>query len=134
VIRPVAAINMTHGDTVFSPSWLGKASTLLQIVTAGVVLLLNALAAELPAVEYLFQLSFGLTVGSAAHYAWLASGSSRRTNGGRRKSERLAAGRTRCTGITPGPVGRIGGARSGAGRDPRRTPRLRDQIPSFRRK
>lgn len=78
IVIAVAAINLTHGTRVFSPSWLGKASTVMQIVTAGLVLLLNALTAEFPAVEYVFQLSFGLTVASAVHYAWLTSADSRR--------------------------------------------------------
>jgi cardiolipin synthase (CMP-forming) len=74
IVIAVAAINLTHGTRVFQPSWLGKASTVFQILTAGVALLLNALTAEAPAIEYVFQLCFGLTVASAVHYAWLASG------------------------------------------------------------
>jgi phosphatidylglycerophosphate synthase len=58
---------------VFYPSTLGKLSTLSQIVTTGVVLLLNALGAEFPPVVYLFWLTVLLTVASAFHYVYLAS-------------------------------------------------------------
>jgi cardiolipin synthase len=69
----VMVVNLTLGRRVFYPSWLGKLATLLQILTAGVVLLLNALGTELPAVAYLFRLTLVVTVASALHYVYLAS-------------------------------------------------------------
>ncbi len=69
----VAMINLTIGRRVFLPSALGKLATALQILTAGVVLLLNALGETLPALRYLFQLTLGVTVVSALHYVYLAS-------------------------------------------------------------
>ena len=69
----VAVINLTIGRRVYPPSLLGKASTAIQIVTAGVVLTLNALGHVTPAVHYLFVLALVATVASALHYTWRAS-------------------------------------------------------------
>jgi cardiolipin synthase len=69
----VVVVNLTLGRRVFYPSWLGKLATLLQILTAGVVLLLNALGSELPAILFLFQLTLLVTVASALHYVYLAT-------------------------------------------------------------
>lgn len=71
----VVVINLSLGRRVFYPSWLGKLATLCQIFTAGVVLLLNALGAELPGVAHLFRLTLLITVASALHYVYLASAS-----------------------------------------------------------
>jgi cardiolipin synthase len=92
IVIAVAAINLTHGTRVFYPSWLGKVSTLLQVVTAGVAFLLNAMTAELAAVEYLFQLTLGVTVASAAHYAWMASGDRGRPRGAQSGGARAEGG------------------------------------------
>lgn len=73
ILVSVAIINLTLGRRVFFPSVLGKLSTLCQLLTVGVVLLLNALADEFPPVKYLFQASLALTVASALHYVYLAS-------------------------------------------------------------
>lgn len=69
----VALINLTHGRRVYHPSLLGKTSTVLQLLTCGVVLLLNALAEDFPPVQYLFLATVACTVASALHYAWRAS-------------------------------------------------------------
>ena len=73
IVIAVAAINLVYGHRVFQPSFLGKLTTGCQIVTAGVVLLLNALTDEFPSVVFLFQLTLGFTVASAFHYVYTAS-------------------------------------------------------------
>jgi len=73
ILVSVAIINLTLGRRVFFPSVLGKLSTLCQLLTVGVVLLLNALSDDFPPVKYLFQASLALTVASALHYVYLAS-------------------------------------------------------------
>lgn len=69
----VVVINLTLGRRVFYPSAVGKLATLCQIVTAGVVLLLNALGSELSGLAHLFRLTLVVTVASALHYVYLAS-------------------------------------------------------------
>jgi cardiolipin synthase len=73
IVLTVAVVNLTLGRRVFYPSILGKLSTMLQLVTAGVVLFLNALASPFPSVRYLFVATFAATVASALHYVYLAS-------------------------------------------------------------
>jgi cardiolipin synthase len=73
IVVSVAVINLAVGRRVFYPSLLGKLSTGSQILTAGVVLLMNALGADHPAMVHLFRLTFLLTVASAFHYVYLAS-------------------------------------------------------------
>jgi cardiolipin synthase (CMP-forming) len=73
IVLTVAVINFTIGRRVFYPSTLGKISTTLQLVTAGVVLLLNAMGNAFPAVRYLFLATVVATVASAFHYVYLAS-------------------------------------------------------------
>lgn len=70
------AITLTVGKRNFEPSLLGKTSTACQIVTAGAVLLLNAIAETFAPLDLLFVATAFLTVASAAHYAWRASTSS----------------------------------------------------------
>src|SRR5262245_2481296 len=71
ILVSVAVINLTLGRRMFYPSLLGKLSTVSQLLTAGVVLLLNALNAEFPPVIQLFRLTLFLTVTSAFHYVYL---------------------------------------------------------------
>ncbi len=52
---------------------LGKLSTASQLVTVGVVLLLNAFLMEMPGLEALFVATLALTVGSALHYLYSSS-------------------------------------------------------------
>jgi len=73
ILASVTVINLTLGRRVFLPSMLGKLTTACQVVTAGVVLLLNALTDEFPPVLHLFRLTLALTVASAFHYVYLAS-------------------------------------------------------------
>lgn len=73
IVISVAVVNLTLGSRVFYPSLLGKLTTVCQVVTAGVVLLLNALTDQFPLLPSLFQLTLAITVASAFHYVYLAS-------------------------------------------------------------
>jgi cardiolipin synthase len=72
-IVSVAVINLTVGRRVFPPSMLGKAATGAQILTAGLVLLANAMG-ECPAyLVWVFRSALVLIVTSALHYTYAAS-------------------------------------------------------------
>lgn len=73
IIVSVVIINLTLGRRVFYPTVLGKLSTLSQLVSVGLVLLLNAFGLGFPGAVYVYQATLVLTVASAAHYAYLAS-------------------------------------------------------------
>jgi cardiolipin synthase len=73
IVVSVTVINLTLGRRVFYPSVLGKLSTASQLLTVGVVLLLNALGSSFPPVRYLFVATLLFTVASAFHYVYLAS-------------------------------------------------------------
>jgi cardiolipin synthase (CMP-forming) len=73
IVVSVVIINLTLGRRVFYPSILGKLSTLSQLVSVGLVLLLNAFALNFPAAVYVYQVTLVLTVASAAHYAYLGT-------------------------------------------------------------
>lgn len=73
IVISVAVVNLMVGRRVFEPSWLGKLTTASQIVTAGVVLLLNAMSDSFPEGIFLFQFTLLMTVASAFHYVYLAS-------------------------------------------------------------
>ena len=73
ILVSVTIINLTVGRRIFYPSLLGKLCTLSQILTAGAVLLLNALGVEWEPVMHLFRITLLLTVASALHYVHLAS-------------------------------------------------------------
>lgn len=73
IVVSVAVVNLTLGHRVFPPSILGKASTAIQILTVGVVLVVNAVG-ELPrGLGYLFGATAALTIASALHYVYLGS-------------------------------------------------------------
>jgi len=73
IIISVAVVNLAYGRRIFFPSLLGKLTTASQIVTVGVVLLLDAARWTLPTVRWLFLATLVLTVTSALHYVYLAS-------------------------------------------------------------
>jgi cardiolipin synthase (CMP-forming) len=73
ILVSVTIVNLTLGRRVFYPSLLGKLCTGSQLLTVGVVLLVNALDASFPAVRYLFVITLLLTVASAFHYVYVAS-------------------------------------------------------------
>jgi cardiolipin synthase len=73
IIISVVVVNLTMGRRIFYPSVLGKLSTLFQLVSVGLVLLLNALDVTWRAAVYVFQATLALTVASALHYAYLGT-------------------------------------------------------------
>jgi len=73
IIISVAAVNLAHGRRMFYPSVLGKLTTVSQLVTVGVVLLLDAFRWTLAPVRWIFVITLVLTVTSALHYVYLAS-------------------------------------------------------------
>jgi cardiolipin synthase len=73
IVLSVAIINLTLERRVFYPSVLGKLSTGSQLLSVGVVLLLNAVDVAWPPARYLFALALLLTVASAFHYVYVAS-------------------------------------------------------------
>jgi cardiolipin synthase (CMP-forming) len=80
ILTGVAIVNLTMGRRVFYPSLLGKLSTVSQLFTVGVVLLLNAFGMTFRWLDALFVVTLVLTVGSALHY--LYSSSVRKAPGG----------------------------------------------------
>jgi cardiolipin synthase len=73
IVVSVAIINFTVGKRVFYPTLLGKLCTGSQLLTVGVVLVLNAYPMPAPWLRAVFLVTMGLTVASALHYTWLAS-------------------------------------------------------------
>lgn len=73
IILTVIVINLTLGRRVFYPTLLGKLSTFCQLLTAGVVLALNAIGNAAAALAYLFGAMLVLMLSSALHYVYLAS-------------------------------------------------------------
>ena len=74
IVVSVVVVNLALERRVFYPSLLGKLSTAAQVVTAGLVLLANAMAVCPAAMGYVFGITAALTVGSALHYVYTASG------------------------------------------------------------
>jgi cardiolipin synthase len=73
IVVSVAVVNLSLGHRVFYPSLLGKLSTASQIVSAGVVLVVNCVGETHRFVHHLFTLTAGITVASALHYVYMAS-------------------------------------------------------------
>jgi cardiolipin synthase (CMP-forming) len=73
IIISVAIVNLAYGRRMFYPSLLGKLTTASQLVTVGMVLLLDAGRWTFPPVRLLFLATVALTVTSALHYVYLAS-------------------------------------------------------------
>lgn len=73
IVVSVLIINLTVGRRIFYPSFLGKSSTICQIVTVGVVMLCNALSSAPPFLLFVYLLTGALTVASALHYVYLAA-------------------------------------------------------------
>jgi cardiolipin synthase len=71
IVMIALLIHLTSGHRSFPPSGLGKATTAVQIVTVGTVLLLNALARPAPIlVSALGWLTLALTLASGLHYIY----------------------------------------------------------------
>ena len=73
IIIAVVVVNLTLGRRVFYPSILGKLATLSQLVSVGLVLMLNALDVSWWASRFVFQLTVAITIASAVHYAYLGT-------------------------------------------------------------
>jgi cardiolipin synthase (CMP-forming) len=82
IVMAVALINLTVERRVFPPSLLGKAATALQIVTAGFVLLANAVGDCPPAIRWLFWTTLVTTIVSALHYVHKAAARRPEAGGG----------------------------------------------------
>jgi cardiolipin synthase len=74
IIISVVVVNLALERRVFYPSALGKASTVAQVATVGIVLLINALRACPVFLHYVYLLTLVLTVTSALHYVYSSSG------------------------------------------------------------
>jgi cardiolipin synthase len=73
IVMVALVIHLTSGLTRFPPTGLGKMTTATQVVTVGVVLLLNALKVSAPVlVGVLVWLTMALTVASGVHYIYRA--------------------------------------------------------------
>ncbi len=73
LVVAVLAVNLTVGPRVFYPSRLGKASSSLNMFTAGAALALNAAGDCLPAIRWLYVATLVLLIASAAQYVYMAS-------------------------------------------------------------
>jgi cardiolipin synthase len=71
IVVTAAVIVLTLGSRVFYPSLLGKLTTTAQVLTVGVVLVLNAQGQGVAGIEYLFLLTGLMTVASGFHYVYL---------------------------------------------------------------
>ena len=68
LIVSVVIINLTMGRHLFSPSRYGKATTASQLLTVLLVLVTNALQVNIPYLDFVFYLTFALTVISGLQY------------------------------------------------------------------
>jgi cardiolipin synthase len=73
LVISVLVVNLVVDRRIFFPSFLGKMSTVSQVVTVGLVLLLNALEHTVTWMTYVFHFTLLMTVASALHYVYLAS-------------------------------------------------------------
>lgn len=73
ILVSVAIVHLTVGPRLFTPSWLGKSSTALQLGTVALVLAVNAIGRSFAVVDMVFKATLVLTVASALHYVWRAS-------------------------------------------------------------
>jgi cardiolipin synthase len=73
IVVTVAVVNLTVGRRVFPPSLLGKTATAAQILTAGLVLLANAMSTCPASLAWVFRITLVLIVTSALHYVYVAS-------------------------------------------------------------
>ncbi len=78
LIMAVVIVNLALGPRVFTPSWLGKLSTALNLTSGGSALLANA-AGECPReLVWLYAATLVLLVASTGHYVYQASEKPRR--------------------------------------------------------
>ena len=73
IVVGAVAIALTTGFTKFDPTIYGKASTLVQILCVLAVLVVNYLGADQRYIEWLFYLTFALTLFSGVHYLFIVN-------------------------------------------------------------
>ena len=71
IVVSAVAIALTMGFTNFAPTIYGKASTVVQIACVLAVLIVNYLRLDRIWVEWLFYLTFALTLFSGLHYIYI---------------------------------------------------------------
>jgi len=71
IVVSAVAIMLTTGFTKFDPTIYGKVSTLLQILTVLGVLIVNYLQVDKIYVQWIFYLTFALTLFSGVHYLFI---------------------------------------------------------------
>src|SRR5687768_2576114 len=71
IVAGAVAVALTTGFTKFDPTIYGKASTLVQILTVLGVLLVNYLKEDKSYVQWLFYVTFALTLFSGIHYLYI---------------------------------------------------------------
>ena len=60
--------NLTVGNKVFHPSWLGKSTTVVQLLLIMMVLVSNYFGKTVPLLDIVIFLTLALTLASGAHY------------------------------------------------------------------
>ena len=60
--------NLTVGNKVFHPSWLGKSTTVVQLLLIMMVLVSNYFGKPVPLLDIVIFLTLALTLASGAHY------------------------------------------------------------------
>ena len=73
LVVAVLIINLAIGRRLFYPTIFGKLTTFAQLIAGGYVLLANAFGLAAPGLDALFVVVVAMTLGSAAHYAYLGS-------------------------------------------------------------
>jgi len=73
IVVGAVAIALTTGFTKFDPTIYGKASTLVQILCVLSVLVVNYLGSDQRYIEWLFYLTFALTLFSGVHYLFIVN-------------------------------------------------------------
>ena len=73
IVVGAVAIILTTGFTKFDPTIYGKASTLVQILCVLGVLIINYLGVDQRYIQWLFYLTFALTLFSGVHYLFIVN-------------------------------------------------------------
>jgi cardiolipin synthase len=73
LVIAVVIVNLVVERRVFYPTWLGKLSSFLHVLTVGAVLVANVVERPLGAFEWLFPLTLVLSLVSAYQYVYRAS-------------------------------------------------------------
>ncbi len=73
MVASAVSIALTTGFTKFDPTIYGKASTVVQIACVLSVLIVNHFKADSGYVDWLFYVTFGLTLFSGLHYIYIVN-------------------------------------------------------------